>query len=680
MNSEYFTWTFEPDTLNDSTDRPGQRKHRLESARSASCTPDMTEAEGLSRKKRIRAGHRVSATRILNQIDGALPAVTPDSAKLSQLKLSLQEKLETLKLLDAEIVELTPEEGLVEEIEQADGYKEGVYTAMINLEKQLSTPIATPSPATGTRTTPPPLAYPLSKSGRVKLPKLTLCPFGGDVTKWTAFWDSYESAIHKNDELSDVDKFNYLKSLLERTAHEAIAGLTLSAANYHEAVAILKKRFGNRQQIITKHMDTLLNVEPMTSAHNLKGLRCLYDDVESHVRSLKALGVASESYGSLLSSVLLNKLLQDLRLIVSRRIPDLEWDLDSLLRVVEEELTARERTAMSLSQPLPRRGLERSPHTATTLASSTPSTTPLCCYCQQHHPSNGCKMVTQVAARKQILRKTGRCFNCLRRGHIGRVCRSTNKCVKCSGRHHTSICERDSEGLTHSPPKGPANVPQPSGTLTPPTHPADLNPEAASYVATPTKSYFCADPGKVVLLQTAQAHIHNPHRPQCSIGVRLLLDSGSQRSYVTERAKELLALAPEREQRLSIATATREKPRTCQVVQVGLRMRDGSTMQLSLFVVQMICKPLVSQPITASAETHQHLASLDLADCSDGESSMGVDVLVGSDYYWDLVTGDVRRGKGSPTAIHTRLGGCCRAQHRQWGKTSSRSTFSQPTH
>ena len=79
-------------------------------------------------------------------------------------------------------------------------------------------------------------------------------------------------------------------------------------------------------------------------------------------------------------------------------------------------------------------------------------------------------------------------------------------------------------------------------------------------------------------------------------------------------------------------------------------------MQLSLFVVQMICEPLVSQPVTASAETHHHLTSLDLADCSDGDSPMGVDVLVGSDYYWNLVTGDVRRGNNGPTAIHTRLG------------------------
>ncbi len=48
--------------------------------------------------------------------------------------------------------------------------------------------------------------------------------FSGNVTKWPEFWDLYESAVHNSPDLSDVDKFNYLRSLLERTAYEAIAG------------------------------------------------------------------------------------------------------------------------------------------------------------------------------------------------------------------------------------------------------------------------------------------------------------------------------------------------------------------------------------------------------------------------------------------------------------------------
>ena len=68
----------------------------------------------------------------------------------------------------------------------------------------------------------------------------------------------------------------------------------------------------------------------------------MYDIVESHVRSLKALGVSPESYGSLLASVLLNKLPQELRLIVSRKITDGDWSLDALMEVMEQEVEARE--------------------------------------------------------------------------------------------------------------------------------------------------------------------------------------------------------------------------------------------------------------------------------------------------------------------------------------------------
>ena len=64
-----------------------------------------------------------------------------------------------------------------------------------------------------------------------------------------------------------------------------------------------------------------------------------------------------------------------------------------------------------------------------------------CCYCQLRHNSKDCTTVTDVGARKQILRSSGRCYNCLRKGHIGRHCRSLSKCQQYKGRHHISICE-----------------------------------------------------------------------------------------------------------------------------------------------------------------------------------------------------------------------------------------------
>ena len=53
---------------------------------------------------------------------------------------------------------------------------------------------------------------------RTPLPKLTFPKFKGDITMWT-FWDSYKSSVHGDRDIATVDKFNYLKSLLEGPAY-----------------------------------------------------------------------------------------------------------------------------------------------------------------------------------------------------------------------------------------------------------------------------------------------------------------------------------------------------------------------------------------------------------------------------------------------------------------------------
>ena len=172
-------------------------------------------------------------------------------------------------------------------------------------------------------------------SSRVKLPEITLKRFGGNLSKWSTFWDTFESTIDKSPALSEVEKFSYLQSLLEASAAEAISGLSLTSANYGEAINILGKRFGNTQLIISKHMDTLVNLDPVPSQGSTHQLRKFYDVVESQVRGLKALGVASESYGAILCNTLLKRLPPDIQLILSRGLPREGWDLHRLLdRVV----------------------------------------------------------------------------------------------------------------------------------------------------------------------------------------------------------------------------------------------------------------------------------------------------------------------------------------------------------
>lgn len=274
-------------------------------------------------------------------------------------------------------------------------------------------------------------------------------------------------------------------------------------------------------------MDILLNVEPVTSSHNIKGLRHLYDLVESHTRSLKSLGVTAESYGSLLSPVLLNKLPSEVRLIVSREVPENEWGLDKLMEMVGKELEARERIATNSSQTQQRRSSDRNPPTAAALVSgASPSNNASCCYCQQAHSSSSCGVVTSIDSRKQILKRSGRCFSCLRRGHISRECRSANRCPKCGGRHHASICSKN--GSPQSPVQQaakPANTPplqQPTNPASPSAHRPGLNPDAAAFT-TPTTTTLCVDPNKAVLLQTALTDIYDPLKPQSTCKAQMIL-------------------------------------------------------------------------------------------------------------------------------------------------------------
>lgn len=330
-----------------------------------------------NRKKHVRAGHRGSATKFIRRAEDLLSSDKPDVDKLSQLKFTLNEKLEVVKLLDGEILETVQEEDVAEEIDRSDEFKEGVYTTLVRIDRALKA-----IPAVGSTPIPSTLvtASGHSPGSHMKLPKLSIKPFNGDLTAWTPFWESYGSAIHNNPALTDTEKFNYLRSLLERPALDVISGVSLTAPNYKEAISVLEKRFGNKQRIVAKHMDALMNLETVSSQHNLKGLRRLYDCVESHTRSLKSLGVEPGSYGGLLASVLINKLPQELQLFVSRKVGENEWSLDEMMKVIGEEVQARERTTTVTPVALKKPNKEL-PTAAALLAGGNSGVS--CSYCQQ---------------------------------------------------------------------------------------------------------------------------------------------------------------------------------------------------------------------------------------------------------------------------------------------------------
>ena len=158
--------------------------------------------EALSKKRRTRAGHKASATKTMRQMDELIATDTPDMARLSLLCLSLKEKLETIKALDAEVADLIEEENsLAEEIEQADGYKETIFPSLIKIDRHMENVPVLPT-ITSTEGLPA-ISRTETPSTQVRLPKLQLKPYSGELTKWTSFWDSFESAVHNNREMSE---------------------------------------------------------------------------------------------------------------------------------------------------------------------------------------------------------------------------------------------------------------------------------------------------------------------------------------------------------------------------------------------------------------------------------------------------------------------------------------------
>ena len=64
-------------------------------------------------------------------------------------------------------------------------------------------------------------------------------------------------------------------------------------------------------------------------------MRKFFYDVTSHVRSLVNLGVESPTYGSLLCPIIVAKLPNELRLIISRNSNDDNWNLTKILDLIK---------------------------------------------------------------------------------------------------------------------------------------------------------------------------------------------------------------------------------------------------------------------------------------------------------------------------------------------------------
>ena len=66
-----------------------------------------------------------------------------------------------------------------------------------------------------------------------------------------------------------------------------------------------------------------------------------------------------------------------------------------------------------------------------------------CVYCEdESYRSVECPKVKSLSEKKQMLSSKWLCFYCTKGGHQASQCKS-RACMKCKGKHHTSMCDKD---------------------------------------------------------------------------------------------------------------------------------------------------------------------------------------------------------------------------------------------
>ncbi|UYV81575.1 hypothetical protein LAZ67_20001571 [Cordylochernes scorpioides] len=556
----------------------------------------MEREEALERLKKKRTILRTSLSKYGKRIEEYDVHKECDHEELLG---QLSDVYEELRRVDEEIGKLIDIKDLEKDLKMVEEYREKAVAWKYLLKKRSLVVAEGMQRETATATKkeyPGEIGRP-TLTGMVKLPKLTMERFYGEISQWLNFWNAFDSSINRNEHLTKIDKFNYLKAYLGGTAAQTVEGFCLSEENYDKAVELLKKRFGKRERLIDVHMNNLLALKPLRVTKDVRAFRELYGRILVQIRSLESLGVVVESYGNLLCPLLLKLLPSDLKLELHREFTG-AFSLGDLIEFLERQLIALESTFAVNKRKN-------------------------CAFCERDHESTKCEFAENLTLEDKLgkLKKKGACFRCLKYGHLSKFCKVKTSCTSCGELRHSRImCPRKNQNAT--PARGM------------------MRDETLTNLTTP-----------VVLLPTLRVTIRGKCKERMG---RILIDTGSQRSYVLQDTAEEMGYECSKKESLrhSLFGGSNTELYEHGVYDIRLSNLDGSYgCNFEALSQDVICD---SVPRVHQGKWMQDLSAhdIELTDLHRGP----LEILIGADIAGKLLTGEHRRLPSGLVAVQTRLG------------------------
>ena len=470
-----------------------------------------------------------------------------------------------------------------------------------------------------------------SQVSSVKLPSIELPSFDGKYEGWQSFQDLFVATVENNKSLSGAQKLQYLKSCLKGEAANLVKSFTITDQNYREAWGLLTDRYDNKRELVHSIIKRLCNQQPVKS-ESAVFLQKLLDVTSECIRSLKVMGRPVEQWDDIIVFLVVEKMDPESRrewaMSLKGSEPPTFQELSSFLEIHIRGLNAsrsqgpvqpvRQQTA-----PTTQRSFGGDRRQTSSLLGTTQSVCPVC---KSNHLIHQCSQfrTMSVPERKESVRKALLCYNCLRPDHGVRYCTSRQTCRHCSKRHHL---------LLHMDPNSESEV-------------ASRASQTRSI-----SSNHCAV--SQVLLKTALVKVTDYCGKERVL--RVLLDDGSQGSFITEACAKSLGL---RVQKTDVVINGISSAPVC-TVRGQINVELASLVQPATVTVDALIVPKVTGTLPRSqciVKSWPHIIGLQLADPMFHQPSK-VDMLLGGDVMASILKEGIRTGpRFTPLAQNSIFG------------------------